>query len=338
MTARILVTGGTGYVASWCIAGLLSQGHAVRATLRSLDKANRVRSALEKAGHDVAGLSFAEADLTDDSGWADAMTGCEHVLHVASPLGHSGQQTREALVPPARDGTLRVLKAATTAGVKRIVMTSAAATARPSSREDRPARETVWADPDIPDLDPYRLSKILAERAAWDFMARQSGTTSLTTILPGAVLGPLLFADTVGSVQVVQRMLKGQPPALPNLGFTVTDVRDLADMHIRALVAPQAPGERFLVGGQFLWMREIADILRDGLGSDAKRVPGRRMPDSVFRLLALFISDLRMFRADLGRRNDMDTSKAERMLGFSPRPAEVTLNDCARNLIALGLA
>jgi dihydroflavonol-4-reductase len=335
---RILVTGGTGYVASWCIAGLLAQGHAVRTTLRSLDKADRVRVALEDAGHDVTGLSFVEADLIDDSGWADAMAGCEHVLHVASPLGHSGQQTREALVPPARDGTLRVLKAATAAGVKRIVMTSAAATARPSSHDGGPARETVWADPDAPNLDPYRLSKILAERAAWDFMTHQRGATTLTTILPGAVLGPLLSADTVGSVQVVQRMLRGQPPALPNLGFSITDVRDLADMHIRALTAPEAPGQRFLVGGQFLWMREIADLLRDGLGADAKRIPHRRMPDAVFRLFALFISDLRMFKADLGRRNEMDTAKARQLLGFAPKAAETTLLDCARNLVALGLA
>ena len=335
MPKTVLVTGGTGFIAGWCIVELLRQGYAVRATLRDPASAEKVRSAIATQIDPGDRLSFAAADLTADAGWDAAMAGCDHVLHVASPLGRDAPRDRDALVAPARDGTLRVLRAAVAAGVDRVVMTSAAATARPPRGSSRVSDETVWADPEDSLLDPYRRSKILAERAAWDFMAESGGATSLTTILPGAVFGPVLANGDPASVWVVGNMLQGRPARLPNLGLAIVDARDLARLHVAALAADEAPGTRFLAAGDFLWMPEIAAILRARLGARAAKVPSRSFPNWMFRLVALFQPQLRMFVGDLGQNRETDTSRARRLLGFAPRPVEQTLVDCAESLFAL---
>ena len=230
-----------------------------------------------------------------------------------------------------------MLAAATKAGVKRVVMTSAATTATPplahahSSMSD----ETVWFDPAEPDVDAYRQSKRLAERAAWDFMKRHGGRTTLTTILPGAVLGPVLTTDGAGSVEVIGRLLQGRVPANPRLGFEVVDVRDLADLHILAMASEQAGGERFLGVGDFMWMSEISQTLRTALGEAARKVPTRTLPDFVLRLMALFDRSLRSMTPRLGRAHRHSSAKAERVLGWRRRPAATTLVDCAQSLIAL---
>ncbi|MEU4240765.1 NAD-dependent epimerase/dehydratase family protein [Actinoplanes sp. NPDC026619] len=326
---KVLVTGATGYVAGWVIVELLRRGHEVRATVRSLDKANKVQEAIGGGKR----LTFVVADLTKDDGWDAAVAGMDYVLHVASPLGGTGD-----LITPARDGTLRVLRAATAAGVRRIVMTSAANAASPSSyAEEGVTDETLWTDPDDPTLIPYRRSKTVAEKAAWDFMAGYDGPAELTTILPGAVLGPLLNSDNVGSVEIVRRMLTGAVPGTPRIGLEVVDVRDLADLHVRAMTTPAAAGERFLGTGEFIWMSEIAQALRTGLGDAARKVPTRRLPDFLVRVLALFDPSLRAITVSLGRRNRHSTAKAERILGWQPRPAAETVVDCARSLLAEGV-
>jgi nucleoside-diphosphate-sugar epimerase len=332
MAETVLVTGGSGFIAGWCIVELLARGYAVRTTVRSLSKEAAVRAAVASAVDASHRLTFFAADLTKDEGWDAAVAGCDYVLHVASPLGSDATADPNALVAPARDGTLRVLRAATNAGVKRVVMTSAAAAARPPHRSNRGSDETVWADPGDPQFDAYRRSKILAERAAWDFIAMASGPTTLTTILPSAVFGPVLSAENLGSVQIIKRLLEGRPPGIPRLGFSVVDVRDLADLHIRAMISPEAAGQRFIAAGDFLWMRDIASTLRSRLGEQAGKVPTRGLPDLVFRFLALFIPQLRMLTRDLGRRNSLTSEKARRVLGFSPRPATTTVVDCAESL------
>jgi dihydroflavonol-4-reductase len=335
MAKLILVTGGTGFIAGWTIVKLIEQGYRVRTTVRDLGRETALRAAVasQTGGNDR--LSFAVADLTRDAGWDAAVSGCDHVLHIASPLGRDAPRDRNALVEPARGGTLRVLKAAVGAGIDRVVMTSAAATARQRD-SSTVSNEKIWADSEDPLLDPYRRSKILAERAAWDFMANAGGKTTLTTILPGGVFGPLLPGGTPGSVWVVRNMLAGNPPRLINLGLSVVDVRDLASAHVAALTAPQAPGERFLCTGHFLWMAEIARILRDGLGADGARVPIKVLPDYLVHVLALFMPQLRMFRHDIGQRRDSDDSKAHAMLGFHSRLPAETLIDCARSLLEAG--
>jgi nucleoside-diphosphate-sugar epimerase len=326
----VLVTGGTGFIAGWCIVQLLERGYAVRTTVRDAAKEQRVRAAVRS---NTDRLSVVVADLNDDRGWDAAVAGCDYVLHVASPLGGGAVKDRHALVAPARDGTLRVLRAAANAGVKRVVMTSAAATARPPLTSDRVSDETIWADPEDPQFDAYRVSKILAERAAWDFMQSEGKASMLTTILPGAVFGPLRDAENLGSVQIIHGMLRGRPGALPRLGFWIVDVRDLADLHIRAMTAAAAAGQRFIAAGEFMWMEGMAKTLRAQLGEQGAKVPTRRLPDFVVRLLLPFMANLRTLAPLLGRRFPINTDKSRKVLAFAPRPAAATLVDCARSLL-----
>ncbi len=320
MNERVLVTGGTGFVAGWCITELLERGYAVRTTVRDASK------------YTPAGAEVAIADLTKDDGWDAAMDGVDHALHVASPLG-TGSTDADTLVKAARDGTLRVLRAATEAGVQRIVMTSS--TAACTGPGGQPGDESVWTDPAGRGVTPYRRSKILAERAAWDFMATSSTRTTqttLTTVLPGAIFGPVLTTANLGSVELVQRLLTGRPPALPRVGFTVIDVRDLADLHIRAMTAPEAAGERFIAAGQFMSFAHMAGVLRARLGDRAAKVPTREIPDFVVRVLARFIPPLRALVPLLGSPRVFSSAKAQRVLGFVPRPGAETIVDCAESL------
>jgi dihydroflavonol-4-reductase len=342
MPDRVLVTGGTGYVAGWCIVRLLDEGYDVRTTVRDLGRAERVRRAVGTVSPRADRLEFAVADLTSDDGWKEAVDGCEYVLHVASPLGASsslGKNEEQALLGPARDGTLRVLRAATAAGVRRVVMTSAANAASPSSyTTDGVTDETLWTDLATPGLPAYRRSKTAAERAAWDFMAGYDGPTTLATVLPGAVFGPVLSPGQTGSVEIIARLVGGAMPGTPRIGLEVVDVRDLADVHVRAMTAPEAAGQRFLATGEFLWMRDIALILRDGLGDAGTKVPTRQLPNIAVRAAALFDKSLREVMPGLGRRNRHTTAKARELLGWSPRPARDCILDCARSLADHGVS
>jgi nucleoside-diphosphate-sugar epimerase len=338
MSETVLVTGGTGFVAGWCIVELLERGYHVRATIRDLKKEPAVRDAVAAVTDPADRLTFWPADLTSDDGWAAAMAGCDYVLHVASPLGIDRVRDPDELIVPARDGTLRVLRAATGAGVERVVMTSACAAASPPSySRDGVTDETLWTDAGNRKLDAYRKSKTLAERAAWDFIRDHPGSTTLTTILPGAVFGPVLSGGNPGSVQVIGRMLSGGMPATPRLGFEVVDVRDLADAHVRAMTAPEAAGQRFIAVGDFVWMSEVSAVLRAQLGSSAAKVPTRRLPDPLFRLAAIFDPALRAVLPALGRKHRHSAAKARRLLNWHPRPAASTIVDCGRSLVAHGL-
>jgi dihydroflavonol-4-reductase len=331
MAELVLVTGGSGYIAGWCIAELLRRGYEVRTTVRDPGREQAVADTAGPGGR----LSFAVADLTADDGWDAALKGVDYVLHVASPLGGG---TADAMIAAARDGTLRVLHAAGAAGAKRVVVTSAANAASPSSyATEGVTDETLWTDPDDPALIPYRRSKTLAERAAWDFMAGFTGPTELVTVLPGAVFGPILTTGTIGSVGIIGRMVSGKMRGIPRIGLEIVDVRDLADVHIRAMTSPDAAGQRFLATGEFMWMAEMARVLRDGLGADGSRVSTRQVPDVVVRFAARYMDrSLREITPALGRRNRHTTEKARRVLGWEPRPARETVLDCARSLIAHG--
>ncbi len=336
MNGTVLVTGGTGFVAGWSIALLLQRGYTVRTTVRSLSKERQVRAAVAAVAGATERLYLVAADLTQDDGWDAAMRGCDYVLHVASPLGSDTPKNPDAVILPAREGTLRVLRSATKAGIKRVVMTSAATVATPPLRSASPSvsDETVWFDPEEPDVDAYRQSKRLAERAAWDFIKNHEGQTTLTTILPGAVFGPVLTTENLGSAQVIDRLLRGRVPANPRLGFEVVDVRDLADLHIRAMISAQAAGERFLAVGEFLWMADISRTLRARLGNSAAKVPTRTLPDFVLRLMSLGDSSLRTMVPRLGKEHRHSPAKAERMLAWRTRPATNTLIDCAHSLMS----
>jgi nucleoside-diphosphate-sugar epimerase len=333
----VLVTGGSGYIGGWCVVDLLRRGYTVRTTVRDLGREAGVRDALGTLADTRERLSFHAANLTGDAGWDEAAQGCDYVLHVASPLGVPEPRDPDELIIPARDGALRALNAAIRAGVKRVVMTSSvAATSSPSSAPDGVSDETVWTDPDEPGIGAYARSKTIAERAAWDLIARSGGSTTLATVNPALVLGPVLSRDFSDSVQVVQRLLSGKVPGLPRLGFNIVDVRDVADLHIRAMTAPEAAGQRFIAAGDFAWMADIATLLRARLGDQAARVPTGKAPDFLLRLVALFDRDLRTVTPGLGRKRTFSSAKAQAMLGWRPRPLEETVLDCARSLIAAG--
>lgn len=335
MAETVLVTGGSGFIAGWCIVELLRRGYVVRTTVRSLDKAPAVRAAIAAEVDPGDRLTFHAAELTADAGWDEAVAGCDHVLHVASPLGTSAPKDPNVLIVPARDGALRLLRAATAAGVKRVVLTSSVS-AVGGVGTDEVRDESHWTDLAAPNVDPYRQSKTIAERAVWDYVAATPGAPELVTVLPSLVIGPVLGPDNLGSVQVISRLLGGKLPGIPRLGFTLVDVRDIADLHIRAMTAPEASGERFIGATKFLWMADIARILRESLGPRAVRVPRRALPDFVLHIIALFDRAVRFVVAGLGRRNSYSAAKAQRVLGWSPRPVEQSIVDCAESLIAKG--
>jgi len=333
MNEMVLVTGGTGFVAGWCIVELLARGYRVRTTVRSREKEVAVRAAVGRKLDPGDRLTVVVADLTRDDGWDAAMAGCTYVLHVASPMTSASGSDPLALIGPARDGTLRVLAAATNAGVKRVVMTSSCAAVNQGLQSgDTESDETVWASEDDPDLNAYRLSKILAERAAWRFMAAHSSATELTTVLPAAIFGPVLTSENLGSVGLIQRQLQGTMPGIPNVGFCVVDVRDLAKLHVDAMTAPQAAGERFIAAGDFIWMREVARTLRERLGARATRVPTRTLPNWLVRLASRFVPEMRQLVPMLGRKHVYRSDKAQKLLGYRPRSVTQTIVDCAESL------
>jgi len=333
----VLVTGGSGYIGGWCVIGLLQQGYAVRTTVRSLTREGQVRSSLSKAVEIGDRLSFHAADLMSDAGWDEAAAGCDYVLHVASPLGVAEPKDPNELIIPARDGARRVIGAAIKAGVKRVVQTSSvAATSRPTGSPDSISDETQWTDLTLPRVSAYAQSKTLAEKAAWELIGAAGGATTLATVNPALVLGPVLGHDFSESVQVVERLVSGRVPGLPRLGFNIVDVRDVADLHIRAMTAPEAAGQRFIAAGAYAWMADIATTLREKLGTGAAKVPTRKVPDFVIRLAALFDKDLGAVTPGLGLKHDFSSAKAQRVLGWKPRPIEETVLDCARSLIAEG--
>lgn len=337
--SAVLVTGGSGFVASYCILQLLAEGHTVRTTVRNLKRESDVRSMLETGGADNCDrLSFFAADLEKDAGWSEATAGCDYVLHVASPIPVSVPKNEDDLIVPAREGALRALRAARDAGVKRVVLTSSfAAIGYGVPPQDAPFDETYWTDLSGYGATPYIKSKTIAERAAWDFVAKEGGL-ELTVINPTAVLGPVLGPDYSASIMIVQRMMDGAVPGCPQRWFGVVDVRDVADLHVRAMTHPAARGERFLcTAGESMSMLQIAQVLKARMGAAADKVPARELPNWLVRLAALRDPALKQLIPELGKRRNVTSAKARGLLGWKPRSPEEAIVACAESLIRLGL-
>ena len=335
MASKVFVSGGSGYIAGFLIRQLIAEGWTVHTSIRDLAKEATVRASLAV---DDSKLKFFAADLTGDAGWAEAMAGCSHVAHVASPLPSNAPKSDDELIVPARDGALRALKAAKAAGVKRFVMTSSmAAIAYGHGRSKSVFTEADWTDPTSPDAYAYVRSKTIAERAARDWVAAEGGDMEFVTVNPSLVLGPLQSGDFSTSLEAIKKLLEGSMPGLPNFGFGIVDVRDVADMHVRCLTMPDMAGERFICSGPFLMMADVAAILREGLGPQGRKVPKRKLPDWLMRVVGRFDPVVRQVLGELGNVRDTDISHARTKLGWSPRPPEESVLDTARDMIRLGI-
>jgi nucleoside-diphosphate-sugar epimerase len=331
----VLVTGGSGFLGGWCVAELLRQGYSARTTIRDLSREAELRSSVrDLSGSDDGGaLTVLAADLRSDDGWDEAVAGCDRVLHVASPFPLVQPKDPDELIVPAREGTLRVLRAALAAGASRVVVTSSVAAVGGSAKgSGRRLDESDWTDLGDSSLTPYARSKTIAERAAWDLVEEMGAKERLATVNPGAILGPVSGPDRSPSLEVVQRLLNGMP-GTPRIGFNLVDVRDVADLQIRAMTAAEAGGRRFVAVRSFEWMADVARILRDRLGDEAPKVPTRSVPDLLVRAMGLFDPGVRSVTGQLGRRQDYTSAEAEEVLGWAPRPIDETVVDCARSML-----
>ncbi|NHT16088.1 NAD-dependent epimerase/dehydratase family protein [Cellulomonas sp. IC4_254] len=339
-TAPVLVTGGSGFIAGHCILQLLAQGRPVRTTLRSLAREAEVRTVLAEAGvRELGRLEVVAADLDADAGWDEAVRGTAGVLHVASPVTPGHVEEEDELIVPAREGALRVLRAARDARVPRVVLTSAFhAVGFGHGRVDHVFTEDDWSPLDGPGMDAYGRSKVLAERAAWDDV-RVHGGPELVTILPVAVLGPVMGDAVSGTNRLLQRILTGALPGFPDLAIPFVDVRDVAAAHIAALDRPEAAGLRVLVASQDVAtpLREVGAVLREALGDAAHAVPTRNIPSILIRAGAAVRPEMREIAPELGYVKRLSTARARDVLGLTPRPWTEAVVAGARSMIDKGL-
>lgn len=335
MTGTVLVTGGSGYIAGFLIRQLIENGWTVNTTVRSLKREDEVRGWLHV---DNSKLRFFAADLENDAGWAEAMAGCSHVAHVASPFPLDVPKHADDLVVPAREGALRALRFAKGAGVRRFVLTSSMAAIAYGHGQDRELYdESDWTNLDNPGVMPYPRSKTVAERAAREWVAAEGGEMEFASVNPAAVFGPLLSDDLSTSIELVKQLLEGKVPMCPDIGFGIIDVRDVADLHYRALTAPDIRNERYVCSGPFLKMIDVANILTANLGDKARKVPTRKMPDWLLKLFALVRPELKQLVAELGNVRGGDSRHAIDTLGWTVRPPEEAILATAHSLIERGI-
>lgn len=326
----VLVTGGSGFVASHLILQLLAAGYAVRTTVRNLEKGEEARKSLRDAGTAALDrLSFLVADLTKDEGWAQAVESCTYVHHVASPFPPGIPKSEDELIVPARDGTIRVLRAARDAGVKRVMMTSSfAAIGYGHAAQEEAFTEMDWSviDGKIP-VPPYHKSKTVAERAAWEFIRNEGGKLELVVINPVGIFGPVFSANFSSSIQIITKLMDGSVPACPQISFGVVDVRDLAKLHISAMLDPAARNERFIVVNNDgpVSMLDIAKIIRKERPEKAHKVPNKQLPNWLVRTVGFFDPSIQQIVPQLGDIKRCSNEKAKEVLGWTPKSTEETV-------------
>lgn len=317
----VLVTGGTGFVGVHCILQLLQKGYHVKTTLRSLKRKDEVIEMLKTGGAiSFNKLTFIETDLTKDDNWDEAVNGCSYVLHIASPIFLSLPKDENEMIRPAVEGALRVLKAARNAGVKRVVMTSNFGAVGYSHKDpNTQITEEDWTDPNEKGLSSYNKSKVMAERAAWDFIKKEGRDLELSVINPVAIFGPSLGPDISSGFELLRNLLDGSMKAVPNLELNIIDVRDVADLHIRAMTNPNAKGQRFLaLAGGKMSMPEIALFLKKKMPEVAQHVSTRKLPDWAVSLAALFSPKAKNIASMLRANRNTSNAKAKKILGWKP--------------------
>ena len=337
MSETVLVTGISGFIAKHCALKALEAGYSVRGTVRSAARGEAVRETL--ARHvDVSRLSFAECDLLSDAGWDAAVSGCNAVMHLASPFPIIQPKDENELIRPAVEGTLRVLRVAAANGVKRFVQTSSVVAVMDGQGGAKTRfTEEDWTNVNGPHVGAYAKSKTLAEKTARDFVAAEAPGMHYASVNPGFVLGPALDKDIGSSANTIVMIMQGKYPGMPRLHFSCVDVRDVAEAHLKAMQTGQPSGGRYLAVGGSLWFVEIARAIRQALGDDAKKVPTRELPDFLVKLIGLFDGNARSIVSDLGKVRDVDNSRTRAALNMTFRPAEEAAVATARSLVDLGL-
>jgi len=337
-TETVLVTGGSGFIASYCIIELLKKGYQVKASLRSLNRVADVKQMLAAGGiRAFENLSFVQADLSQESGWIEAARGCTYIIHPASPTPNVNAKHEDEFIIPAVNGVLFVLHAAKAAGVKRVVLTSAFGAVGMGTHKKTPYTEEDWTDL-TQDIPAYQKSKTLSEKAAWDYIAGEGRGLELAVVNPVGVLGPVLGPDYSHSIHSIQQMLTGALKGFPKMRFAYVDVRDVASLHLKAMELPAANGQRFLASsGRSLSMLEIADMLRSGLGTKAAKAPKKELPNWLIRTIALFNPKLKLLVPLLGMVKEVSHEKATRLLGWQPRSTTESVLATGQSLIDHGL-
>ena len=337
---QVLVTGGTGFVGVHCILQLLNNGHRVKTTLRTMKRQDEVLDMLRNGGaQGLERLSFIEADLSQDKNWQEATEGCAYVLHVASPIGLNVPNDESEMIRPAVDGTLRVLRAAKQSGVRRVVLTSSFAAVGYSHNDPNTLiTEECWTDPNEKHLAAYLKSKTLAERAAWDFMQKEGGDLELAVVNPTAIFGPTLGRDLSSAFELLKQLMDGTLKAVPQISFGVVDVRDVADLHLRAMTNPQAKGQRFLaISGEPITFPAMAKFIREKFGSAANKVSTKVLPNFVVRIAALFSPAAKTIAPQLGRSKRASNAKAKQLLGWAPRSNEEAIAASVESMLKFGV-
>ncbi|MBS1661788.1 MAG: aldehyde reductase [Bacteroidetes bacterium] len=334
----VLVTGGSGFIASHCIIALLKKGYKVKASLRSFNRIEEVKQMLKTGGvGNFDNLSFVQAELSQESRWLEAARGCTYIIHPASPTPNPAAKHEDEFIIPAVNGVLFVLRAAKAAGVKRVVLTSAFGAVCYGTDKKTPYTEEDWSDLNQ-NLPAYQKSKTLSEQAAWNYIAKEGAGLELSAINPVGVLGPVLGPDYSHSIQAIHQMLNGTIKGLAKIRAPYVDVRDLADLHLKAMTHPAAAGQRFLAAaGKAISMVDIADILHKGLGERAAAVPRKEIPSWLIRTIALFNPKLKLVVPHLGLVKEASHEKAARLLDWHPRSNKEAVLATGKSLIELGL-
>lgn len=338
MTNLVLVTGASGFVGKWCVVKLLEKGYRVRGTIRSAAKAAQVKETVSALVGDKAGnLELVEADILADAGWAEAMAGVNAVMHVATVIRGDEPKDQNIVIRPAVEGTERVLRAARDAGIKRVILTSSIATVGYGHGQTSGRR--VYDETFYTNLDnmrwkwAYCIGKTKAEQAAWAFV--KANGMELSTVHPGAIIGPPLDVDASISVGMVSGLLDNATPALPNNGFSIVDVRDVADIHVAALERPEAIGQRYLATAEYMPFPQVAHILREAYPD--KKIVDRVVPDWVIRLVAMFGGPARQIINDIGNEKVFDGRKGEALMGHPYIGAKQSILETAEAVERLGL-
>lgn len=339
---QVTVTGGSGYIASHSIIKLIQAGYGVKATLRNMEREPSLRAVIEKnCNTKNYDLTCIEATLTSDKNWDEAVKGSTYVLHIASPIIFEKiKNPEEEIIRPAKEGALRVLEASLRNKVRRVVLTSSIAAisyGHEPPKDEALLDEETWTDLAGKGLNPYVISKTQAEKAAWEFIEKTGNKLELVALNPAAVLGPVFEKDFGVSPGIVKKLLDGSVPALPNAGFQIVDVRDVAQAHIEAMTRPEANGKRIILTDRFLWFKEIASVLRGAYADKGLKVPKMVIPDFMVRIFAAFDSETRAVLPDLGVRRELNNGRMKNLLAIDPISAEDSILATAESLLEHGI-